>query len=138
MLVVDDHADSRDLLTIFLEGYGIETIAATCISESLELMQQTRPDLLISEIVLPDGDGYSLMSKVKDFESDYGVQIPSIALTTHVRESDRIHALAFGFCRHLSKPLNLDELIATVISVTKPAETMVTNARTPADFHFQF
>lgn len=126
VLVVDSHADSRDLLIMFFREYGIETIAAACISESLELMQQTCPDVLISEIVLPDGDGYALMSKVKDFESNYNVQIPSIALTTRVRDSDRIHALSAGFCKHLSKPLNLDELLATVTSVTEQATLVET------------
>lgn len=128
MLVVDGHDDSSCLLKMLFEDYGIETIVATGINESLELMQQTCPDLLISEIVLPDGDGYALISKVKALELAYGVSIPTIALTTCARESDRVQALAAGFCRHLSKPLDIDELMTTVACVIGQPQTLSAEA----------
>lgn len=124
MLVVDGHADSRALLTLLFAEYGIEVIEASCVSESLKIMQQTCPDLLISEISLPGEDGYSLMSQVKAFELAYNVQIPAIALTTHVRECDRKRAFAAGFCGHLSKPLDVDQLIATMVCVMAQAQVV--------------
>lgn len=118
VLVVDGAADARDLLTALFDEYEVETTTATCVSEALEIMQQTRPDLLISEIILPGENGYSLISQVKTFEMTNCVRIPTIALTVCARETDRIHALAAGYCRHLSKPLNIDELIATMACIT--------------------
>lgn len=128
VLVVDSHTDSSDFLITLFAEYGIETRVANCISESLELMQQDCPDLLISEIVLPDGDGYSLIQQVKNFELVHGVQIPAVALTTCAKESDRIRALTAGFCSHLPKPLDVDELIATVLRLTVQNEEAVLNA----------
>lgn len=118
VLVVDNNPDSRDLLTLIFEEYGVETIAAKSVGEALEILKQIKPDLLISEISLPKEDGYSLMHKVKAFESAEQAQIPAIALTTSARESDRAHALSVGFAQHLSKPFDIDELIETVACLT--------------------
>lgn len=128
VLVVDGHADSIALLMLLFKDYGIETIAASSASESLEIMQQACPDLLISEIILPDENGYSLMRKVKAFESAYNVKIPAIAVTTCASSADRLQALAAGFCRHLSKPLNLDELMATVAGVLEQTQLKAASA----------
>lgn len=122
VLVVDGIADCRDLLRILFDEYDLETTTASSVSEALEIIQQTCPDLLISEIVLPDEDGYSLMRKVKAFEKAYRLQIPTIALTVCAEENARIHALAAGFCRHLPKPLNIDKLITTMACLTEQAQ----------------
>jgi two-component system, OmpR family, response regulator len=121
VLVVDGDADSRELLMVLFEQYGIETLTATCVKDSLEIMQKTCPDLLISEIALPEEDGYSLISQVKSFEQASSVRIPVIALTACVQERDRTQALAAGFCQHLAKPFDIDTLIATVACVTGQA-----------------
>lgn len=118
VLVVDGDADSRALLMMLFEEHGVETIATPCVSESLEIMQHTCPDLLISEIVLPEEDGYSLIRKVKAFETTYRVQIPAIPLTVYAGEADRVQALAAGFCSHLPKPLDINTLIETMACVT--------------------
>ncbi|WP_322744778.1 response regulator [[Phormidium] sp. LEGE 05292] len=128
ILIVDSNLDSRELLAIIFNQYGVETIAATCISESLEIMERIQPNLVIGEIALPDGDGYDLIRKVKLFETKYKVRIPAIALTIYARKSDQIGALAAGFCKHLSKPFELEELIATVASVTQEAPEMAISA----------
>lgn len=128
VLVVDGTADCRDLLRILFNQYELETTTATCVSEALEIIQQTCPDLLISEIILPDEDGYSLMRKVKTFEKTYHVQIPAIALTVCAEESARFHALAAGFYRHLPKPLNIDKLIVTMACLTGQTQEMSVNA----------
>jgi hypothetical protein len=127
VLVVDSDPDSRYLLTILFEEYGVETIAATSAIEALEILKQIKPDLLISELRLPNEDGYSLMDKVKAFESGRHVHIPAlseaipkgIALTVYAREDDRAHALSVGFEEHLPKPFDIDELLATVAGLTR-------------------
>lgn len=126
VLVVDGDPDSRYLLTILFEEYGIETIAATSASETLEILKQVKPDLLISEIRLPKEDGYSLMSKVKTLESAEQVQIPAIALTTYAREGDRAHALSVGFSNYLPKPFDIDELMAMVAGLTQHVQCVPT------------
>ncbi len=112
VLVVDSEHDSSELLAVMLAHYGIETITATCVSEAIEKMQQFQFDLLISEIILPNEDGYSLIQQVKH-------QIPAIALTVCAREQDRIRALTAGFSSHLPKPVNVEDLIATVTYLTR-------------------
>ena len=126
VLVVDSDLDSRYLLTVMFEEYGVETIAATSATETLEILKQVKPDLLISEICLPKEDGYSLMSKVKALESTEQAQIPAIALTTQTREDDRAHALSVGFCNHLPKPFDIDELITMVACLTQHVQWVPT------------
>nr|WP_290228130.1 response regulator [Trichocoleus desertorum] len=119
VLVVDNDPDSRHLLSVLFATYGIRTIAAALVCEAIAILQDIKPDLLISELALPGEDGYSLMQQVKALESRHQVQIPAIALTGHGRKDDRVRALAAGFCKHLAKPVDLDELIATVADLTK-------------------
>ncbi|MBD1849305.1 response regulator [Cyanobacteria bacterium FACHB-502] len=118
VLVVDSNADSRDLLIILFEEYGVEAIAADCVSEALKIMQHNPPDLVISELALPREDGYSLIRHIKALELAHNLHIPTIALTGCTTANNRIQSLAAGFCKHLSKPVNLDELIAAVACVT--------------------
>ena len=126
VLVVDSDLDSRVLLTMVFEEYGVETIAATSAFEALEIVKQVKPDLLISEISLPNEDGYSLMRKVKAVEKARQVEIPAIALTTYDGEDDRAHALSVGFEKHLPKPFDIDELITTVACLTKQVQSELT------------
>lgn len=128
VLIVDNDRDSRELLAILFNQYGVETIAATCVSEAMEIIERIQPDLAIGEIALPDGDGYDLIRKLKAYETRYKVRIPAIALTVYATKSDRIQAIAAGFCQHLSKPFELEELIATVASLTQQAPEMAIGA----------
>lgn len=117
VLVVDNNLDCRVLLTTVLEEYGIEAIAVTSAVEALEILKQVEPDLLISELALPEVDGYSLMHQVKAINKKRQAEIPAIALTAHDSKSDRVHALSAGFCKHISKPFDIDELIEIIASV---------------------
>jgi DNA-binding response OmpR family regulator len=106
------------------EDYGIETIACKCVSEALEILKQVKPDVLISEIALPNEDGFSLMHKVKAFEVKEQVEIPAIALTTYNTKYDRAYSRTVGFCKHLCKPVDFEELIATVANVTRQIQSV--------------
>ncbi|HEY9736872.1 MAG TPA: response regulator [Trichocoleus sp.] len=122
VLVVDSHADSRELLIILLEQYGVETLTAACVEEAVDIMQQASPNLVISELVFPGEDGYSLISQVQAFEMVRGVRIPAIALTVCAQERDRTRALAAGFCGYLSKPFNIAALVQTAACALEQAE----------------
>ncbi|MBW4417596.1 MAG: response regulator [Myxacorys californica WJT36-NPBG1] len=128
ILVVDAHADSRRLLSMFFDLYDITTVEAASAEEALNIVNQMSPDLLISEVRLPDETGYSLVQKVKErFSTESktrGVachaEIPAIALTCHASKGDREEAIAAGFSRHVAKPCNLDELLGVIIELTQP------------------
>ena len=126
VLIVDSDPDSRYLLTMIFEGYGVDTINATSAAEALEILKQVKPDLLISEIRLPKEDGYWLMHEVKALESAEQVEIPALALTVHAREDDRARALSVGFEEHLPKPFDIDELITTVTCLTQNIQGLLT------------
>lgn len=123
LLVVDDDADTRQILKILFELEGAKVIAVASASEALEVISQFKPDILISDIYLPDEDAYSLLPKVRYLMAAEGKEIPAIAVTGSAREEDRIYAFAAGFQTHLCKPINLDELVYEVDSLTrcKPA-----------------
>ncbi|KZL51118.1 MULTISPECIES: response regulator [Cyanophyceae] len=119
LLVVDDDADTRQILNILFELEGAKVIAVASASEALEVISQFKPDILISDISLPDESGYSLLPKVRGLMAAQGKQIPAIALTGYAREEDRIYAFASGFQTHLCKPINLDELVSEVASLAE-------------------
>lgn len=119
ILVVDSDLDSRDLLKMVFEEYGIETFVTVSVLEALEIVQRVKPDLLISEIGLPKEDGYSLMRRIKALESRRQAQIPAIALTAYAQKCDRDRALSVGFDKYLLKPFDMDELISTVACLTR-------------------
>lgn len=126
LLVVDDDPDARELLTILFSGDGAEIITAASALEALEALSRFQPDMLISDISLPDEDGYSLLQKVRKLDASQGGQIPAIALTAYAMEEDRIRALSAGFDRHLSKPIDLEELTSVVKSLACQRQVSLT------------
>jgi signal transduction histidine kinase/ActR/RegA family two-component response regulator len=118
ILVVDDHADGRTLTTLFLAqaGAGVEAVASA--REALQVLEAQRPDVLVSDIGLPDEDGYSLIRLIRQREAEHGGLLPAIALTGYARADDRARALAAGFQAHVAKPLEPAELIAAIADVT--------------------
>ena len=114
LLVVDDDPDTRELLTIFFQYDGADIVTVASASEALEAISRVEPDILISDICLPDEDGYSLLLKVRNIKTEQGGEIPAIALTGCVRKDERVRALSAGFRKHLSKPVDLDELTSVV------------------------
>ncbi|MBD2499607.1 hybrid sensor histidine kinase/response regulator [Anabaena azotica] len=113
-LVVDDDADSRDFLAFILEQEGAEVSLAASALEALQLLPKIKPDVLVSDISMPEMNGYTLIQQVRTWTKEQGGQIPAIALTAFARQYDREQALQAGYQLHLPKPLNADELIAAV------------------------
>jgi len=122
VLVVDDEADARELLTTLLGQYGAEVIAVATASEALETLQRLKPNVLVSDIAMPGEDGYALIRKVRLLDAEQGGQIPAVALTAYARAEDRINALRAGFQLHIAKPVNPEELAAVVANLAGRAE----------------
>lgn len=114
ILVVDDHADTLELLVIALTEYGADVKAASSAREALEAFEQFKPDVLVSDIGMPGEDGYALIRQVRILEPEQGRNIPAVALTAYASESDRALALDAGFQTHLPKPVEPDKLVAAI------------------------
>jgi PAS domain S-box-containing protein len=117
VLVVDDEADARDLLSTILAGQGAEVAVAASADEAVSSIRVRRPDVLLSDIQMPDQDGYALMRRVRALADMRGARIPAAALTAHALPEDRVHALLAGYQAHLPKPAQPAEIIATVASL---------------------
>ena len=117
VLLVDDHADTRELLTAFLEDLGVVVYNAASADEGLALLRKARPDVLVSDIEMPGESGYALMQKVRALPPEAGGLTPAIALTAYARPDDRMQALTAGFQAHLAKPALPEDLAAAIASV---------------------
>jgi len=121
ILVVEDEADALELLSTILEKYGADVIAVASVKEALTIIETASDrslDVLVSDIGMPDEDGYSLIRKLRQLEAQRGGRLPAIALTAYARNDDRQQALLTGFQMHLTKPVDAAELVAVVASLT--------------------
>ncbi|HLM00633.1 MAG TPA: PAS domain S-box protein [Pyrinomonadaceae bacterium] len=127
ILLVDDEADSLDLLNFVLESCGAQVWTAGSANEALETVRTESFDLLISDIGMPEEDGYALIRRIRNLPREQGGSVPAIALTAYARAEDRIRALRSGFQLHIAKPVEAPELIASVANlagrVRKSAES---------------
>ncbi len=118
ILVVDDEPDACELLKTVLQTYGAEVAVAASGSEAMQRLEELVPQVLISDIGMPGEDGYSFIRRVRALDAQRGGKIPAIALTAYAREEDRRRSLLAGFQMHLPKPVNPDELVLVVASLT--------------------
>jgi len=114
VLVVEDDADAREMLKGVLHQAGAEVMAVGSAAEALDTLHHRRADVLISDIGMPDEDGYALIHRVRALGPESGGAMPAIALTANARAEDRSHALAAGFQMHLAKPIDPGELTRTI------------------------
>jgi PAS domain S-box-containing protein len=117
VLVVDDEPDARNVLKRMLSQCEAEVTTAESASAGLELIQTHKPDVIISDIGMPGMDGYEFMREVRSLPPADGGRIPAIALTAFARSEDRTRAMLAGYHMHVSKPIEPQELIATVGSL---------------------
>ena len=115
LLVVEDEADTLEFLRRLLTTHGATVLTAVNAGEALLLMRDEKPDLLISDIGLPEVDGYDLIQRVRR-EASPGRDIPAIALTAYARSEDRTRALRAGYQAHIAKPVEPNELLAMIAS----------------------
>ena len=119
ILAVDDEADARELLVEVLQGCGATVTAVESASDALEAVERLKPDILLSDIGMPNQDGYSLIRQVRALNVNQGGQTIAIALTAYARTEDRIRALEAGFQMHIAKPIEPAELVAVVKSFAR-------------------
>ncbi|MEG4317554.1 MULTISPECIES: response regulator [unclassified Microcoleus] len=117
LLVVDDDDDTREFLIALLEQEGAVVRSASSVAGALAALESSWPDVLLSDIGMPEADGYELIARVREMEVHRGGKMPAIALTAYVRESDRRQALEAGFQMHLSKPVEVAQLIAGIANL---------------------
>jgi PAS domain S-box-containing protein len=118
VLVVDDDADTCELLQVILEGCGAQVKTASSAAAALEAVAEEVFDVLISDIGLPDEDGYSLIAKVRALGKERGGKVPAAAaLTAYAGEEARIRVLQSGFQIHVPKPVSPSELVAVVANL---------------------
>ncbi len=117
VLVVDDEEDTRVLLQMVLERCGASVTTVSSAQEALATLKRSRPDVLVSDLGMPEEDGYSLIKKVRALSSEDGGQTPAAALTAYARVEDRMRVLRSGFQIHIPKPVEPAELVAVVANL---------------------
>jgi len=115
VLVVDDAADTREMLRVVLERFGADVTTAASARETLDVLPAWQPNVLVSDIGMPEEDGYSLIRKVRALSAEKGGDIPAIALTGYVRVEERMRTLDAGYQMFVPKPVEVGEL-ATIIA----------------------
>ncbi len=120
ILIVDDEADTRELIAFALEQNGATVTVVGSAIEALSALQQSLPDVLVSDIGMPKIDGYMLIKQLRAMSPEQGGQIPAIALTAYAGEMNQQQALEAGFQKHLAKPVELDELVKTIVELSQP------------------
>jgi PAS domain S-box-containing protein len=114
VLLVEDDDDSRKLLGTMLKRYGTKVTSTKSTAEALDVFTRELPDVLISDIGMPDEDGYELIRKLRALPVDQGGLTPAIALTGYASRKDRERALAAGYHEHMAKPVEQAEMIAAI------------------------
>lgn len=117
VLYVDDNADARELVDTILAAHGATVVTCESADAILAMLERDRPDVLISDIEMPGGDGYQMIRALRLLEDDSGARIPAIALTGVTRAEDRIRMLSAGFQMHMPKPVDPAELVAAVAAL---------------------
>jgi diguanylate cyclase len=120
VLAIEDHADSLEMLTEALRMLGATVLPARSSQEGFEMLQQHQPQLVISDIGLPDEDGCSLMRRIRQLSVAQGGATPAIALSAFSRAEDRKQALAAGFHVYLTKPMELSQLVNAITVLAPP------------------
>jgi CheY-like chemotaxis protein len=114
VLVVEDEADTRAMIQMILEGRDALVYVVASGDEALRAIEEWHPEVLVSDIGMPEMDGYQLMEKVRAAEATRGHSLPAMALTAYAREEDRERSIAAGYQRHLVKPVEPSDLITAV------------------------
>jgi len=123
VLVVDDDSDTRQMLKAVLSECQADVITAASAAEAIKEIKQRKPDVLVSDLGMPDQDGYELIKKIRNAESaDNTGRIPAIALTAYAKAEDRVRALAGGYQVHLAKPVEPAEFVLVVANLAGRGE----------------
>lgn len=123
VLCIDDEPDTLELLGILLTEYGASVMTVASAAEVLTALESFQPDILVSDIGMPELDGYTLLQQVRSLPPERGGQILAIALTAYAGEIDQQRALSVGFQKHLTKPIEPNRLTQAVLALVKTSHT---------------
>ena len=126
VLIVEDDRDTREMTAYLIRQRGAEVVVAGSAREALATLDERLPDVILSDIEMPGEDGYALLAEIRSRPAERGGATPAVAMTAHARLEDRERSLGAGYQAHLSVPVNLDELVATVASVAGRAGSVTT------------
>lgn len=115
ILVIDDEMDSLNILTLVFEQEGAEVRSAASAKEALDIFNRSTPDLIISDIGMPEVDGYTLITEIRALPQ--GKKLPAIALSAYAGDVDRQRSLNVGFQEHLNKPVDIFNLLNVTIKL---------------------
>jgi CheY-like chemotaxis protein len=121
ILVVEDDPDARELMQAVLEQRGATVHTAESVAIAMELFESVKPDVVVSDIAMPEEDGFALVRQIRALPPERGGNKPIIALSAYAASSDRTRALTAGFSRYLHKPVDFEELVLTIQSVAEPS-----------------
>jgi PAS domain S-box-containing protein len=119
ILVLEDHGDSRELLVQALRNAGAQVAAFSAATDAFAALDRVRPALIVADIALPDGDGYSFIRRVRAHATPAIQAVPAIAVTAYAAVPDRTEALAVGFQEHLPKPVDPGRLVQVIHTLTR-------------------
>jgi CheY-like chemotaxis protein len=119
VLLVDDDRDTLEVVSTMLSQFGADVRAAASSSSALEVFLAWQPDVLVSDVGMPDEDGYDLIGKIRALPPEQGRNTPAAALTAHVADRDRDRALTAGYHIHIKKPVDPFTLGTTVARLGK-------------------
>jgi len=114
ILVVDDDSETREVVRAILESAGALVATAASAEATRAVLRQSKPDVLIADIGMPNEDGYALIRSLRAGGPELSPDMPAIALTAHVRPEDVEEAMASGFQAHLAKPVDPSKLLSAV------------------------
>jgi len=121
VLIVDDDRDTLEIMRIILDTHGAETAVATTASEGLAILSASRPEVVLSDISLPDHDGYEFVRRIRALPADQGGETPAVAVSAHVYTAHRERAFDAGFQAFIAKPLSPESLVRCVKAIVERA-----------------
>ena len=119
VLIAEDEDDAREMLEKVLAGSGADVRACASAAEAFVQVQEWMPHVLVSDVGMPDEDGYSLLMRIRKLPADRGGRIPAMALTAYARVEDRVQAISAGFQTHAPKPVEPMNLVSAVATLAK-------------------
>jgi CheY-like chemotaxis protein len=122
VLLVEDIDDAREMLALILEMEGAVVVAAASAAEALGALDRHDFQILVSDIGLPDMNGYDLVRRIRAHEAMAGGFLPAVAVTAFTSEADRREALRAGFQYHCPKPIALDDLVSLMTSLAEDGQ----------------
>ena len=131
VLIVDDDCDTLEVMRVILDSHGARTAVAATASDGLAALSALRPEVVLSDISLPDHDGYEFVRRIRALPAEQGGDTPVVAVSAHVYAAHRERAFDAGFQAFLAKPLNPDTLVGCVKTMVERARAHLERRRAP-------